>query len=93
MVSKKTPAAQLDREIAEALASGPPVTISVHAVDSDEEDEEDEDRYMISDDGDEFDDSEETYAPDVQGDIDERRFHYQALGRRVVLKAPERGWQ
>lgn len=92
MTRKKT-SAQLDREIAAALAAGPPVKISVHAVEDDDDDDEDEDRYMISDDGDEFDDSEETYAPEVQGEIDERRLHYRALGRRVVLDAPERGWQ
>lgn len=88
--TKKTPAAQLEREIADALAVGPPVTISVH----EESDEETgEDTYTISDDGDEFDDVEESSVPDVQGDIDERRFHYQTLGRRIVLDAPERGWR
>ena len=92
MPRKKT-AAQLDREIAAALAAGPPVKISVHEVDADEEDNDDDERYMISDDGGEFDDSEETAAPEVQGDIDDRREHYRALGRRVVLDAPERGWQ
>ena len=85
-MTKKT-AAQLDREIAAALAAGPPVKISVHEVDADEDDD---DRYMISDNGGEFDDSEETYAPDVQTDIDERRLHYRALGRRVVLDIPAR---
>jgi hypothetical protein len=97
---KKTPA-QLDREIAVVIAAGPSVTISVHEVidDDDDEsendnDESDEDRYMISDDGGEFDDSEETSGPDVQGDIDERRLHYRAIGKRVVLVVPEgRGWQ
>ena len=92
MPHKKT-AAQLDREIAAALAAGPPVKISVHEVHADEEDSDDDDRYMISDDGGEFDDSEETYAPDVQTDIDDRRLHYRALGRRVVLDMPERGWR
>jgi hypothetical protein len=92
MTSKKT-AAQLDREIATALAAGPPVKISVHEIQTDEEDSDDDDRYMISDDGGEFDDSEETYAPDVQGDIDDRRWHYRALGRRIVLNVPDgRGW-
>ena len=92
MTRKKT-AAQLDREIAAALAAGPPVKISVHEVDADEENDDDE-RYMISDDGGEFDDSEETYAPEVQGDIDDRREHYRALGRDVVLDVPAgRGWQ
>ena len=85
----KTPAAQLDREIAAALAAGPPVKISVHEVHADE-DEEDDERYMISDNGGEFDDSEETYAPDVQGDIDARRLHYRAMGRSVVLDVPAR---
>ena len=85
-MSRKT-AAQLDREIAAALAASRPVKISAHEVHSDEDDDAD-DRYMISDDGGEFDDSEETYAPDVQGDIDERRLHYRALGRRVVLDIP-----
>ena len=33
---------------------------------------------------------EETYAPDVQGDIDDRRWHYRVLGRRVVLDIPAR---
>ena len=90
MPRKKT-AAQLDREIAAALAAGPPVKISVHEVDSDEDDNDA--RYMISDDGGEFDDSEETYATDVQTDIDDRRLHYRALGRSVALDMPERGWQ
>ena len=87
----KPTAAQLDREIAAALAAGPPVKISVHEVEDPDEDADA--RYMISDNGGEFDDSEETYAPEVQGDIDDRREHYRALGRRVVLDAPERGWQ
>lgn len=91
MPRKKT-TAQLDREIAEALAAGPSVTISVHEVEVDDDDD-DEDRYMISDDGGEFDDSEETYAPEVQGDIDDRREHYRAMGRKVVLNTPERGWR
>ena len=106
MTRKKT-AAQLDREIAAALA-GPllkVVKISVHAVE-DEEDEDDDDddedgddsddgdRYVISDDGDEFDDSEETSTPDVQGAIDERRLHYSALGHQVVVNDPTgRGWR
>ncbi len=100
MKPKKTPA-QLDREIAAALAAGPLVKISVHEVPDDDEDEDedtdvdedDDPRYVISDDGGEFDDSEETYAPDVQGDIDERRLHYRAMGRDVTLTAPAgRGW-
>lgn len=94
MTPKKS-AAQLDREIAAALAAGAPVKISVHEVSADEEDHDDE-RYMIADDGGEFDDSEETDAPDapdVQGDIDDRRMHYRALGRRVILDVPDgRGW-
>lgn len=84
-------AAQLDREIAEALAAGPPVTISVH---EDVDEETGEESYTISDDGGEFDDVEETSAPDVQGDIEERRLHYRTLGRRVVLDVPGgRGWE
>lgn len=91
MPRKKT-AAQLDREIAAALAAGPSVTISVHEV-INEDEEDDDERYIVSDDGGEFDDSEETYAPDVQGDIDERRWHYQAMGRAVVVNVPAgRGW-
>ena len=91
---KRKTAAQLDREIAAALAAGLPVKISVHEVHvADEEDDDDDERYMISDNGGEFDDSEETYAPDVQGDIDDRREHYRALGRRIVLDMPERGWR
>lgn len=87
---KKTPA-QLDREIAEALTTGSPVTISVH---EDEDEETGEDRYTISDDGGEFDDVEEDSAPDVQGDIDERRLHYRSMGRRVVIAAsPGRDWR
>ena len=92
MPHKKT-AAQLDREIAAALAASPPVKISVHEVHADEEDNDNDERYMISDDGGEFDDSEETSAPDVQTDIDDRCLHYRALGRRVVLDMPERGWR
>lgn len=92
MTRKKT-AAQLDREITAALAAGPAVTISVHEVEVEDEDDDDDDRYMISDNGGEYDDSEETYAPDVQGEIDERRAHYNEMGRRVVLDAPAgRGW-
>jgi len=88
--SKKS-AAQLDREIAEALAAEPPVTIAVH---EDEDEETGKERYMISDDGGEFDDVEEDSAPDVQGDIDERRAHYRAMGRRVVIDAPPgRAWR
>ena len=88
----KTPPAQLDREIAAALAAGPSVKISVHAVDEgDEDDDNDEQRYIVHDDGGEYDDSEETLAPDVQGDIDERRLHYCAMGRAVVLVAPAIG--
>ena len=100
MKGKRTPA-QLDREIAVALAAGPSVTISVHEIidDDDDEFEDDddasaEDRYVISDDGGEFDDSEEMHVPDVQGAIDERRLHYRAMGKRVMLAAPSgRGWQ
>jgi len=94
-MTRKKISAQLDREIAAALAAGPSVKISVHEVTTDDEDDDDdEDRYIISDNGDEFDDSEETYAPDVQGDIDERRWHYRALGRQVVLDVPAgRGWE
>ena len=89
---KKT-AAQLDAEIAAALAAGPAVTITVHALDPDNEDDDDDDAYVVSDDGGEFDDSEEMPATDVQGDVDERRHHYRAQGRRIVLHAPERGWR
>jgi hypothetical protein len=92
MTRKKTDV-QLDREIAAALAAAPPVKISVHEVDTEEDDDNGDESYIVSDDGDEFDDSEETPATDVQGEIDERRLHYRALGRRVVLDAPERGWQ
>jgi len=101
MTRKKT-AAQLDREIAATLA-GPllkVVKISVHAVEDEDDDDNDEDedgsgdRYVISDDGGEFDDSEETSPPDVQGDIDERRLHYSTLGRQVVVNDPTgRGWR
>lgn len=74
-----------------ALAAGPAVTISVH---EDADEETGEESYTISDDGGEFDDVEEDSAPDVQGDIDERRGHYRALGRRVVLDVPGgRGWR
>jgi len=92
--TKKTPA-QLDAEIAEALAAGPPVTIWVHQVDDESDDDRsDDDEYVIGDDGGEFDDSEETTATEVQGDIDERRLHYRAMGRRVTLDVPEgRGWR
>lgn len=83
-VPRKT-AAQLDREIASALAAGPSVTISVHA-----DDETGDETFTISDDGGEFDDIELTNVPDVQGDIDDRRAHYRAMGRRVVLDAPAR---
>ncbi|HSX23425.1 MAG TPA: hypothetical protein VLE97_11680 [Gaiellaceae bacterium] len=86
MTRKKT-TAQLDREIAAALAAGPPVTISVQESSDEESDEE---TYTISDDGGEFDDVEEENWTDVQGDVDERRLHYRALGRRVVLDAPGR---
>jgi hypothetical protein len=89
MPRKKT-AAQLDREIAAAIAAGPPVTISVH---EDADEDTGEETYTISDDGGEFDDVEETGAPDVQGDIDERRLHYREMGRRVVIDVPGgRGW-
>jgi hypothetical protein len=89
MTHKKT-ATQLDKEIAEALAAAP-VTISVH---EDDDDETGETTYTVSDDGGEYDEDDmEENAPDVQGDIDERRWHYQQLGRRVVLDAPAgRGW-
>jgi hypothetical protein len=88
---KKT-AAQLNREIAEALALGPPVTISVYT--NEEDDAEDEENYTVSDDGSEFDDVCEIATPDVQGDIDERRDYYQRQGRRVVLNVPRgRDWQ
>lgn len=79
---KKT-ATQLDREIAAALA--PSVTISVH---EDDDKETDEEIYTISDNGGEFDDVAETRAPDVQGNIDERRVYYRVMGRRVVLDVP-----
>lgn len=86
----KKSAAQLNREIAAALAAGPPVKISVH---EETDDETDEERFTISDDGGEFDDVEETSAPEVQGDIDDRRHHYRSLGRKVVLDVPAgRGW-
>jgi hypothetical protein len=89
--TRKRTVAQLDREIAAVLAAGPAVTISVH---EDADEETGEETCTISDDGGEFDDVEETSAPDVQGDIDERREHYRALGRRVVLDAPGgRGWR
>ena len=81
-------ASQLDREIAAALAASPSVTISVH-----EDDETGEETFTISDNGGEFDDIELTSATDVQGDIDDRRAHYRAMGRKVVLDAPaRRGW-
>ena len=87
MATRKT-AAQLDREIAAALAARRAVTISVH-----EDDETGDETFTISDDGDEFDDIELTSAPDVQGDIDDRRSHYRAMGCKVVLDAPaRRGW-
>lgn len=87
----KKSAAQLDREIAAALAAGPSVTISVH---EDEDEETGDETYTISDDGGEFDDVDEESWTDVQGDIDERRLHYRELGRRVVLDVPEgRGWR
>jgi hypothetical protein len=100
---KKT-AAQLNREIAEALASSPSVTISVYANEEDdgdnednEDDEDDRDHgenYTVSDDGDEFDDVCEIAMPDVQGDIDERRDYYQRQGRRVILNIPKgRDWR
>lgn len=86
---RKKTAAQLDREITAALAAGPSVTISVH-----EDDDDDEETYTISDDGGEFDDVAESSAPDVQGGIDERRTHYRALGRRVMLDVPAgRDWR
>ncbi len=76
-----------------ALMKAPsrPVTISVH---EDADEETGEDSYTISDDGGEFDDVEESSAPDVQGDIDERRSYYREKGRHVVLDVPEgRGWR
>lgn len=84
---RRKTAAQLEREIAAAIAAGPPVTISVHESSDEETDEE---TYTISDDGGEFDDVEEDSWTDVQGDVDERRSHYRALGRRVMLDAPAR---
>ena len=88
---KKT-AAQLDREIAEALASSAPVTISVHTSEDDDR-RASEEHYTVSDDGGEFDDASEMSAPDVQGDIDERRDYYRERGRRVVLDIPRgRDW-
>jgi len=88
---RKSRSAQLNREIATILASNPRVTISVHE-NSDEE--TGEESYVISDDGGEFDDVEETCAPDVQDNIDERRDHYRAMDRGVVLDVPSgRGWQ
>lgn len=92
MTRKKT-AARLEREIAAALAAGPSVTISVHQIIDDADDYSEEDRYIVSDDGGEYDDSEETSAPEVQGEIDERRWHYRALGRKSMLDVPERGWE
>ena len=80
-------AVQLDREVAAALAAGPPVTISVH---EDEDEETGEERYAISDDGGEFDDIEEENWTELQGEIDERRLYYRAMGRRVVIVAPAR---
>lgn len=89
-MTRKT-AAQLNREIAAALATGPTVTISV---DENVDEETGEETYTISDDGGEFDDVEEESAPDVQGDIDERRLHYRVLGRGVLLDVPMgRGWR
>ena len=85
MATKKT-AAQLDREIAAALAATS-VTISVH---EDVDEEAGEESYTISDNGGEFDDVAETSVTDVQGNIDDRRAHYRAMGRRVVLDAPAR---
>jgi D-alanyl-D-alanine dipeptidase len=86
-VPRKKTVAQLDREIAAALAAGPSVTISIHEADDEAADTE---RYTISDDGSEFDDVEETNVPDIQGEIDDRRAHYRALGRAVMLDAPAR---
>jgi hypothetical protein len=87
----KKSAAQLDREIAQALATGPSVTISVQ---EDENEESAEETYTISDNGGEFDDASEQSAPDVQGDIDERRMHYRAMGLSVVLDVPKgRDWR
>lgn len=38
-------------------------------------------------------DTEEESEPDVQGDIDERRLHYRAMGRGVVIAVPGgRSW-
>jgi hypothetical protein len=87
----KKPGRQLDHEIATALNRSRAVKISVHAADDDETGEE---TYTIGDDGGEFDDVAETPAPDVQANIDERRDHYHALGRNVVLDvAAGRGWR
>jgi hypothetical protein len=87
---RKKTAAQLDREITDALAVGPLVTISVHENDDDEADEE---TYTISDNGGEYDDVADSGASDVQGHIDERRAHYRALGRRIKLDVPAgRAW-
>jgi hypothetical protein len=90
MMRKKT-AAQLDREIAATVATGPAVTISVH---EDVDDETDAETYVISDDGGEFDDVAETIAPDVQGNIDDRRAYYRTMNRGVLLDVPMgRGWR
>lgn len=38
--------------------------------------------------------AEETLTTDVQGNIDERRAHYRAMGRRVVIAVPPgRDWR
>lgn len=88
----KKNAAQLNREIAEALAGSSPVTISVYPSE-DEGAEETEEQYTVSDDGGEFDDTSAMSAPDVQGDIDERRHYYRKMGRSVVLDIPTgRDW-
>lgn len=87
---KKT-AAQLNREIAEALAGSSPVTISVYPSEGDNAEESEE--YTVSDDGGEFDDASDMSAPDVQGDIDERRDYYRKMGRSIVLDIPRgRDW-
>lgn len=68
--------------------------ISVHEADDDDDDEFGEERYVIYDDGGEFDDSEETMATDVQSGIDERRAHYRAMGRRAIVDIPPgRDWR
>lgn len=57
------------------------VKISVH---EETDDETGEERYIVHDDGGEFDPVEISEAHEVQGDVDERRAHYKALGFEVV---------